>query len=399
MRLSVLRLAGRNLARQPARSLIVLAAFALIAGTLFGLSVMLRSAGRGVERGMARLGADVMVVPAAAETRARGLLLSGTPSSFVLPAEALRRLRSFPGVSQSTTQLFLVSAELSCCSVGNTLLIAFDPESDFTITPWLEQAGRGPVGPDEVIIGSRIEFLPGTTARFYGHPFRVAGRLDATGVDFVDRAVFVPREGARRMIENSARDAEVPLRVDPDAVSAVLFRADGMTPAELAIRIEAAVPGVRALMADELARNLRRGLGVSVRAIALSSALEWLVMLALVGVVYSVSLAERRRELGVLRALGARRGQLVRLLLLEVAGLAAADGALGIAAAGTVVVLFERLIRLAWNVPWLRPGAGELLLLAGATLLAVGAAATLSVVGPVLRVARRDPYDAIRAGE
>lgn len=397
--LSVVFLAGRNLGQKMARSALLFLAFALIAAMIFGMTVLLQGVDRGLTRGMARLGADVMVVPAEAEFRARRVLMSGEPSSFTMDRAIVDSLARFPGVGRLAPQLFIVSANLSCCAVGNTQLVAYDPENDFTIQPWLAGRDREALESDEVIVGSEIAFLPGTSPRFFGMPVRVAGRLEPTGLEFVDRTVFIPVEGARRMIENSARDAEIPLEVDPDAVSAVMIRADAMAPGELAIRIESEFEGVRALVSSELVTNVRRDLRVALRTLTLASGGQWLVTLALVGLVYGVTLNERRRELGILRALGATRRALLRLLLLEVSVLSLSGALSGVVAAWILLVSSEGLIRMAWDLPFLWPGTGSLVVTGAAATVGVLACALFSTAWPVIRTVRMEPYEAVRKGE
>jgi len=398
-RLRLASIALGNLGRKRGRTAAILAAFGLISATLLSLTLILLAADRGLARGMARMGADVMVVPAAREMGARQLLMSGEPSAFTLDRGAVDRLRTMGGVGRLSPQLFIVSASLSCCSVGNTQLVAFDPGTDFTIKPWLEKHRDSPILDNEVIVGADVNLLTGTEPRFYGKAFRVAGRLDRTGMDFVDRTVFIPFEGARRMIRDSGRDAEVTLEVDPEAVSAIMLDAEDMGPAELAIRIESGIPGVRALVASELATEVRAGLAGSVKAILFAGVFQWLATLALVAVVFAISLAERTREIGLLRAMGATRGQVAAMLAGEAAMLSGGGALLGIVAGLVFVSSFKGLIRIAWDIPFLWPGPGALALTAVGVFSVTLLFGIISTLPPVYRASRQEPYAAIREGE
>ena len=102
-----------------------------------------------------------------------------------------------------------------------------------------------------------------------------------------------------------------------------------------------------------------------------------------------IAVGERTSEIGLAKAIGASRGQIVRLFLVEAALLSLAGGALGILAgfgAGAALRLF---------VPGLPLStAPEFVILALAVSLAVGLAAG---VLPARRAASLDPAEALRA--
>jgi putative ABC transport system permease protein len=118
-----------------------------------------------------------------------------------------------------------------------------------------------------------------------------------------------------------------------------------------------------------------------------------------VGVLYSAVLTERRRELGVLLTLGARRGQIVRLILAEAALVTSAGGIAGVVLGAGVLLALQRslgfhLARL--DVPFVWPTAPELLLHA---LVGVGLASCVGLAGalvPAWRLTRQQPYDLVR---
>ena len=114
------------------------------------------------------------------------------------------------------------------------------------------------------------------------------------------------------------------------------------------------------------------------------------VVLCAVGVygVLAMGVAERRQEIGVRMALGARASSVGRLVLGE--GLAAVGGglAIGLVAAG---FLSRFMVSLLQGVRPLDPGSY--------LLVAAGLAAVAAVAGllPALRAARTDPATALRS--
>ena len=84
---------------------------------------------------------------------------------------------------------------------------------------------------------------------------------------------------------------------------------------------------------------------------------------------------ERRRELGVLRAMGATRRFVFQSLLTEAGLLALAGGMTGILLTVAVVYLFRKLIMVSLGIPFLLPPPAALLpQIVGGLLLALMAA-------------------------
>ena len=121
--------------------------------------------------------------------------------------------------------------------------------------------------------------------------------------------------------------------------------------------------------------------------------LALLLALALVVLVLLLSMAahERRRELGVLRALGASRGVVVVALLAEALVVACAGGLAGVAVAGFGVSLLRTPIAAHLGIPFVYPSGGALAAQVaaglGLALVAVGVAAAI----PALRVSGEEP--------
>ncbi len=103
---------------------------------------------------------------------------------------------------------------------------------------------------------------------------------------------------------------------------------------------------------------------------------------------------QRSREIGILRAMGISRGQILRLFLLQGSLLGFSGSLVGSAIGALALVLWQRFARNADGTP-LFPLAFEPWLFVAALVLAtiVGLAAA---VAPALRASRMDPVVAIR---
>jgi putative ABC transport system permease protein len=105
--------------------------------------------------------------------------------------------------------------------------------------------------------------------------------------------------------------------------------------------------------------------------------------------IMTISVAERTSEIGLLRALGARRGQVLSLFLGEAMLLSGLGGLLGLALGiGITQALQLGFEALPVHTPW------SFVVLAETIAVAIGLAAG---VAPAMRAARLDPVEALRA--
>ena len=227
---------------------------AVLACALFGGSLVVLSLQHGLARFQERLGADVIVLPReAAEMGAlEGVLVQGVPAHFYMEAHYLDDLRGMTGVAQAAPQFFLASAHAGCCSVA-VQLIGFDPASDFTIRPWMQESRDAEMGVGEILVGSGISIPTDSMLTFYNTPCRVVGRLSPTGTG-MDTAVYTNMETMRTMMANAAAlDFDYFKDIPPEAaVSAVLIRtAEGFTPEGMAAAINETYPALSAKAAHQ----------------------------------------------------------------------------------------------------------------------------------------------------
>lgn len=396
--LSIFGIAIKNLGRRPVRTAAIFLGMAALSGTLFALTVIYMSVGNSIERARARLGADAVVVPANARQETESILLSGMPSEFYMEAEVADGLKEIKGVSGTASQLFIVSAPLSCCTVSDTMLIGFDPENDFTISPWLRERLREKLADNEVIVGANILSEPGGRIRFYGKEFLIAGKLEPTGMKFIDSSVFIPIEGARRMIADSAEEALRTLKVGPDEISAVLLRLEeGVSYEEVAIRVEHSLPDVRVILPNEVLREAKQNLATPVKSVLTASVIQWAISLFMIGVIYSLSVEERKKEIGLLRAMGAKKQDVRHIFFYEILFLSGGGGLAGIFSGIVLVLSFQNLIKVFFGVPFLLLPSVQLFMLAVMTLLLTLASGILVTLYPIFRESK-SPLDIVQRG-
>jgi putative ABC transport system permease protein len=165
---------------------------------------------------------------------------------------------------------------------------------------------------------------------------------------------------------------------------------------EVAAQIDAAIPGVTPLETNKLFKGQREQILSLLNSVVALLGITWLLSMALIAVVFSLVVNERRRHIGVMRALGARRTTVLRSLLLEAILLALAGGATGIAVATLAIYLFRTLIVGLMGTPFLIPAPLGLAALAlGALALSLSGVVVAALV-PALRISFQDPAISMR---
>lgn len=396
-RSGLLRLAALNLLRNPGRSFAVLLGVLLVAGTAFTGGLISKGVGRAVDTGLARLGADLMVVPEGASASTHTALVMGEPAAFYMDGAVADKVAAIPGVTAVSPQIYVETLASSACCTGRLFLVGYDPATDFTVKPWLGRTLGRDLAADEVLVGNHVLGLMGDPLIFYGSTFRLAARLDPTGMG-MDETVFLPAPAVWAMAEQSVTKAEQPLQIGPGQVSAVLVRLDD--PAEaagVAAEIAKRLPGVSVVTAGQITQGVATDLNGLMGLLMPITLGVLAVALLLFLLLFGAVAAERSREIGLLRAMGATARQAIAGLLVEAALLGALGGLGGVLAGRVVYGLFRDAIRVSYTLPFLYPSSAQ------QTALGVGVVALSALVGvmaaayPALRLARLDPHYAIHA--
>lgn len=396
----IFSLAVRNLKRKFIRTLVLLLIVAVVTGTLFGATIFITGMSNALKIGTYRLGADILVVPEKNEAQAKTALLAGEPTSFYMDKEVFNKVRAVEGVKKASPQLFIKPTSFTCCYTVDAFLVAFDPETDFTISPWLEKNLKKPLLGNEVIAGRGMPIIVGDTLPFFGTPFEVVGTMELTGMKFFDQSIFMTMDAAYSMAENSKNKSMQPLDLDKNKISAVLVQVDdSYTPGRVAIRLEHNIEGIKAIASDEVINAVRKQLGGLLAGILAISSVLWILALLMMGFAFYMIVNERQREIGLLRAMGAKRGHIFKLIIAEALGISLIGGIIGLASGSLLLFTFKNLIVHSLKLPYLLPSMKILIeLISGAIIFSILTGLLASLL-PAISASRMEPYEAIRKGE
>jgi putative ABC transport system permease protein len=350
-------------------------------GTLLGYSLR-----NGAESTRARLGADAMAVPQSAGDSFEGALLTGSPSTFYLASDVAGRIIQLDGVERATPQLFISSFDSDHCA-ALVQIIGYDPDTDFVVTPWLADSNVAEPGYGEVVIGGNLyELKLGGKMPLFSVELDVVGILDKTGMGF-DNTVFVNMETARMLLaEYEKYQGALPIPDGAGAegvVSAVLIDIeDGADQIafQRSVNLGFRDEHVSLIMSQSILASTSKNLDLLIGILWLLLAALWIFALFVLAVIFTLALNERRRELGILRAIGATRGKLTRIAVTESALLCGAGAGIGVGVVCLVVFPYGKLIERTMQAAYLPPASGTAAgLLAGGLMLgcAVGPLASL----------------------
>lgn len=230
----------------------------------------------------------------------------------------------------------------------------------------------------------------GQAIRIAGRRFDVIGlqgRVGSGGGGSLDKYVWVPLKAHERMF-GQAKSLQIFARAQGDADSVA-----AEDHARISLRaVRNLQPGTGDTF-DVLAPEAARGFvaNLSTRIGAAAGPISLMALLAAVVVVTNtvlVSVTQRTREIGLRRALGARRGDVIREVLAESILLSLAGGACGAAAVALLVAAVGRVAPVGLTI-----NASSLAL----TLLAAAGSGLAAGWLPAVRATRLDVITAIRA--
>jgi putative ABC transport system permease protein len=396
--MNLYRLALRNLSGNAFRSWVVAICAFLVASFVLATILILRGAEDSLRLAINRLGADVIVVPAGAQTKVESALLMGHSEEVWMPADTLGKVAAVEGVEAVSPQIYLSTLkDASCCSVSDMFLIAYDPKTDFTLRPWLEENIGDELKLGEAIGGTYV-FVPEgeQNIQLYGYFITLKANMEPTGTG-LDQSMFLTYETAEDIARLSPNLAEKPLILPKDSISTVLVKtAPGEDPYEVALRIMHEVPEVTPIESPGMFQSYRKQMSSLLKVVLVVIAITLGLALLLIGLIFSMAANERRRELGVLRAMGATRSFVFQSLLVEAGFLALAGGLAGIMFTVLATYLFRQALMSSLGLPFLLPSPGALLVqVAGGLALALGSV-TIAALIPAYRISQQDPASAMR---
>lgn len=300
------RMAFQNLLRRPTRTLMLVLAVAVGTGAVLASYTVARGIEASMQQRFARMGADLIVVPQETMVNITSALLTVQPTEESLAPEVLETIAKLDGVEQAAPQTIYRVPVMAGMPDHKVNLIAFDPERDFTVIPWMVQHLPRPLQKGELICGSRCDEAMGEEIQPCNVPAVIYGKLGRSGVGPFDESLFATYDTVAGIVPNHHRN-----------LSAVLVRLQfGATPEQVRFAISR-IPGVKVITGSTIVTSTRQPIAALLGGMMAFTVMMLMSSLILISLLFSGIISERQRELGLLRAIGTRRADTVQMLMVE----------------------------------------------------------------------------------
>ena len=317
-------LACKDWQRRPLRTSITAAGVAIAIAALWSLLSFQQGYSDGMRGELDRLGAHILVVPKGCPYDAASIALHGASWPCYLKQEYLQQVRATPGVG--TAAPVFMNAIYGQAGQQN-IYVGVDNNILALKRGWVMQ-GHFPVHNNDLLIGGAVAdrlkwhlgqevALPGVA----GQHGTVAGILNtAQGAD--DTFIYMPLADAQRIFHHPHELTHVLVRLkDPNDLDETVNQLRGCG-AGLSMNV---VPLAHLFQTIQGLVNSTRLLLGCIALIAL------LVAGAGVSNAILMTVVERTREIGIMRAVGASRGDIFRIFWLQTLQVCLVGGTCGIA--------------------------------------------------------------------
>jgi len=381
-----LKLALKNLKRHRTRSLLALFGIATSVAVLFSILSFNKGFEQGLAKELKRTGVHFMVVPSGCAHEVASLVLHGSIIPKFLDLSVMDHLNSMEGIEFASP---ILVAQIANPQQGRLdLIYGLEMNKIPQLKPDWKIDGSIPENDLEIVLGSEVAghmgFKPRDKLAYPGTTFTIAGVLKKTGSQD-DAFIYIPLKAAQTILKKTSGATAIGVKVsDPVALNRITE--------ELADK----VPGIQIVTMNQVMSSIST-LAASAKVLSLSIAIIAIIVSA-VGVMNAMLMAvfERTQEIGMMRAIGASRPDIFRIVLKEGMLLTLTGGIAGILVSVIGSDFIELFVRKVMpyvpseNMVRFEPG------IAGASIIFALLIGILSGLYPAWKASRINPIEAIK---
>lgn len=388
--LSVISIAWKNVARKIFRNIVLVLAVAMLVSLLVFALLFNRAIKENINAASQKLGADIVLVPIDSVEVAEEFILESTEKTFYMDEFIYESVLDLPEVEKATYHIYLDTLGSGCCSIESGQVVAIDQDTDFVIEPWLDTDVKLKKG--EAYIGSYVHEYLGLidSATLFGRPIKVVGHLRETGTG-LDHGFFI-----RRQDLDLITVAATGQRQENDISIVFLKLKEGVDLGEAVRTIRSINPNMGIMTRGSIGKDVRATLKDIIRIFTLTILIASSLAVLLAWSTFTAMTNERKREVGILQAIGACRSHIINMFLAEAAIISFMGGVIGVILGHLMLNYlaadFNLMNRLG-DITVTSPASVMLSLLA---LVLGSGACLLGAVMPVYRLAKLEPLLALK---
>ncbi|MFQ5762516.1 MAG: FtsX-like permease family protein [Candidatus Bathyarchaeia archaeon] len=377
----------------------MMAGIGVVVGVIFLSFIVTAGAATSANIASGKAGADIIIVPEGTGVLNDFYRYPFSYSSF-MAASVEERIATLEGVESVSGQTFMgtVLHGGGCGALTEFYFIAIDPDDPF-VTPWLtdnEPLRKGQVLGGSNMVGSTME-----TLTIYGWQLEKKASLPLTGT-YVDNLIYVTPETAKELIRNSTEVAGFSsppggMAFHEGLLTAVYVKVSGDASIDaVADSISEEVKQVTVVRTNELASAAAQRLNSLLSSFTYLGGLTVGISVILVSSLSSITVNEKRREIGVLRAVGASKPFISKLLASQIVLVSVFGGIAGIVGASLAFYLNYQTIIASLRIPFIPLAFFDLVGIISISLMIAVATGAVAALYPAYKANKMDPYDAIR---
>lgn len=368
--LTLLGMSARNLYRQPLRTVLTALGVSVGVTAIVALGTITHGLVATTDDAIRFGGADLMVFQAG---------VAADIFSILDEESTHAALMADPDVARAAPTLWHI---MPAPKMRFGFIIGIHPDEMRRHGEYLVE-GRYPEEGDEILIGTIAARLldrhVGDELRLARHRLRIVGMFQ-TGIVYFDGAINMTISRLQEIVGRKGKVSNFQVTLRPGADTAVVVK-----------RIERANPGLVAIADADQYHKVDEGLEIANATVNAVSFMAIVIGAVIVANTMWMTVHERTREIGVLRALGWARRKIVAMIIIEASGVGLVACVLGCLFG---VGLAEASTRLSVAAQFIDPVFGW-----QPFAMALSVAMSLSVLGgalPAWRAARISPIVALR---
>ncbi len=315
-------LSFKNLLRHKIRSLLTLIGISASIAVLFSIISFNRGFERGLSRELERTGLHFMIVPSGCPHEVASLVLHGGVIPKFLETGVFEKIKKFKEIELISSILVTQLPNQEKNRVD--LVYGMEIQHISRIKPGWTIEGRLPENEYEILVGSEIashdKLKAGDSYRYTDKIFKVSGIIEKTGSQD-DAFVYMPINALQKMINKENKVTALGVRVknpaDVNHISELLSNE---------------IPGIQIVTMGQVMNSIS-SIANSAKILSLSIAII-AIIISSVGVMNSILMAifERTQEIGMMRAIGADRLDVFKIIIFETIILTTSGGLVGLTA-------------------------------------------------------------------